>query len=136
MDARCGGRFGGYCPQLTNQTWDVANACTQKPKVEDHVEGCKNDLVQHSEGYVNTDSVLLQGSRHFREVIRCIDFRVQGDEDYSFSMYFEECLDYVVGIKYRRMNFESIASRHHGPFAVVEQAPYFCTCFIKFRSHP
>jgi hypothetical protein len=41
MDARCGGRFGGYCPQLTNQTWDVANSCRQKQRVAENVGGCK-----------------------------------------------------------------------------------------------
>jgi hypothetical protein len=41
MDANCGGRYGGYCPVLTNQTWEVANACTQRQKVLENIDGCK-----------------------------------------------------------------------------------------------
>jgi len=44
MDARCGGKYGGYCPQLTNQTWEVANGCTQKQKVAENVEGWLTEL--------------------------------------------------------------------------------------------
>jgi hypothetical protein len=54
MDARCGGQYGGYCPQLTNQTWDVANACTQKQRVVEQTDGCNGVINSKIDGFLLT----------------------------------------------------------------------------------
>jgi hypothetical protein len=41
MDARCGGTYGGVCPQLKSQSYEAANSCVQKQKVAENIEGCK-----------------------------------------------------------------------------------------------